>query len=75
MVPESIFVVLVVVAVTQLIKFVRAKDWDSVITIVSAAIVGAVAGLAEIDGLTVVTGLMAGLTASGLVTVAEKVRA
>lgn len=72
MLPESIFVTTIVIAITQLIKFIREKAWDSVVTLVSAGVVGGVAGAFGIEGLTVVTGILAGLAAAGIVTVASK---
>lgn len=72
MLPESLFVTLVVVAIVQLIKYIREKAWDSVATIISAALVGGLAGYFGVDSLNVTSGIIAGLTASGLITVAQK---
>jgi hypothetical protein len=71
--PNSLFVTALVVAVVQVVKFVRAKDWESIVTVVSAILIGAIAGAFNIEGLTVVNGILAGIGAVGVVTVASKV--
>lgn len=70
---DSIFVVTAVVGATELIRRLSKQDWYGALTIVVAALIGFVAGVNGVDGLTAFTGLIAGLTASGLVTVADRV--
>lgn len=70
---ESIFVVGAVVGATELIKRLKEKDYWAALTIAVSAAIGALAGVFGIDGLTVAYGIVAGLAASGLVTVATKV--
>jgi uncharacterized membrane-anchored protein YjiN (DUF445 family) len=67
----SLFVTSVVIAIVQIIKFVKDKAWDSVVTIISAMIVGALAGFFGIEGLTIPMGILIGLSAVGVVTVAQ----
>lgn len=70
---ESLFVVTAVVGVVELLRRLQVKDYFAAITILAAAAVGAVAGVFEVDGLTVTNGIIAGLAASGLVTVSQKI--
>lgn len=70
---ESLFVIGAVVGATELIKRLRDKDYWAALTIAVSAGIGALAGVWGIDGLTVPYGIVAGLAASGLVTVASKV--
>lgn len=62
--------VLAVPALVKLFELLNKKDWTSAGKIVLAGSIGLVAGLLGISGLDPVTGLGAGLSASGLVTVA-----
>ncbi|WP_438979893.1 hypothetical protein [Polynucleobacter sp.] len=70
---ESLFVVTAVVGFVEVLRRAYMKDWFSVLTIIGATIIGLVAGYYKVEGLTLTTGLIAGLGASGLVTVASKV--
>lgn len=70
---QSLFVVTAVVAVVEFLRRLQVKDYFAAITIVVAALIGALAGAFEIEGLTVATGIITGLGASGLVTVASRV--
>lgn len=69
---ESFFVVTAVVAATEFLRRLQVKDYFAAITIVVSAAIGALAGAAGIEGLTVATGIVVGLGASGLVTVASR---
>ena len=62
---------LATVAVTELAKRVKGKDYLGAGTIVFCAAVGAAAGDLHLAGLTVLTGLVAGLAAAGIHTVAQ----
>lgn len=73
MIPESIFVTTLVIAVTQLIKLIRKREWESTITLISAGLIGAGSGFLGIEGLDIISGTIVGLSAAGIVTVAEKV--
>lgn len=70
-------IALAVVAVTQFISYIRVKNYDSALTIVVAAAVGTLAGIFSlaVDGVTLTwfSGLVAGLSAVGIHTVAKKV--
>jgi hypothetical protein len=68
---ESVFVSMVVVAMVELLRRLQARDYIDALTIVGAGIIGAVAGYFHIDGLTVTNGILAGLSASGIVTIAK----
>lgn len=64
---------LATVALTELTKRVKAKDYLGAGTIIYCAAVGAAAGNLHLAGLTVLTGLVAGLAAAGIHTVAQAV--
>jgi hypothetical protein len=70
---QSAIVTALVIAVVQVVKYIKAKDWESLLTIASAVVVGVIAGLLGIEGLNTVTGAIAGFTAVGAVTVASKI--
>lgn len=61
---------LAIPAIVKLFELVNKKDWHSAGKIVLAGAVGTLAGALGIQGLDLLTGLGAGLSASGLVTVA-----
>lgn len=70
---ESIFIVTAVVAVTEALRRVKVGDWFAVGTIFASAVVGALAvGLDFVTGITVADGIVLGLGASGVVTVASR---
>jgi hypothetical protein len=71
MVTESVFITAAVVAVVQFLKLLKVKDWIGALTIVTAAVIGGLAGWANIDSLTVTQGIIAGLAASGVYTVVK----
>ena len=60
-----------IIAVTEVVKRVKAKEYESAATIVIAAVVGAVAGFIGISGLSLETGILAGLEAAGIVKTAQ----
>lgn len=71
---ENIFIVTAVVAATELLRRVKISDWFAVATIVVAAGIGALAGALNAPGVADVwSGIIAGLGASGLVTVASRI--
>lgn len=69
---EHAFVIVAVVALTELAKRLKAGDWVAAVTIVGAAIIGALAGFFHVEGLDVVSGIVAGLGAAGSVTLAGR---
>jgi hypothetical protein len=62
-----------VVAVTEFLKRVQSKDWQGTAVIIAAAIIGTLAGVYHLDGISITTGLLAGLAAVGIHTVAKQV--
>lgn len=70
---ESIFVLGAVTAFVELVNRLFKKDLEAAIKIVGAGVIGTLAGLYAVDGLTLVDGLLAGLSASGLITVVQRV--
>lgn len=68
----SPFVIIAVAGATEFIKALWDKDYRTAVIIAVSAVIGALAGAFVIDGLNVATGIMAGLAASGLITVAQK---
>lgn len=70
---ESVFVVTAVIAVTEFFKRIQARDVYGALTIVLAAVIGGLAGFFGVEGLTVATGLIAGLGGAGIVTTATRI--
>lgn len=71
---ENLFIVTAVVAVVELLRRIQIRDYFAALTIIVSAVVGVLAGVFDLGGITTVeAGLMAGLGASGLVTVASRV--
>lgn len=70
---ESLFVSTVVIAIVDFLKRLKVKDYIGSSTIVLAAIVGGLAGYFGIEHLTIVSGLLAGLAAVGIVTTAKTI--
>ena len=62
--------VLVIPALVKLLELVNKKDWQSAAKIVAAGLIGLAAGYFGFEGLTLAEGLAAGLSASGVMTVA-----
>lgn len=71
---ESTFVTTSVVALVEFIKRLRVKDYFACALIVSAGVIGGIAGYFGIESLTIPTGIIAGLSASGLITVVKSMR-
>lgn len=63
-------VVLAIPALVKLVELVNHKDWDSASKIILASAAGLAAGYFGVADLNLVSGLSAGLSASGIVTVA-----
>lgn len=70
---EAVFITTIIVALVELGKRLRDKDYMGALTIVGAAVVGGVCGALGIEVQTVEDGILAGLSASGVVTVAQKI--
>lgn len=70
---ESVFVIAAVVGATEFIKRAYLRDVVAAATILSAAVIGILAGVLGIEGLTLQTGLVAGLSAAGVYKVATKI--
>jgi ABC-type glucose/galactose transport system permease subunit len=66
---ETVAVVLIpvaIVAVTEFLKRLNKKDYEGCITIIVAVVIGGLAGVINLKGLDVTTGLIAGLEAVGV---------
>lgn len=68
----SPFVIVAVTGATEFVRRLWRKQYEDATIIGVSALIGALAGLFVIDGLNVATGLMAGLAASGAITLAQK---
>jgi len=68
---QNTFIVGAVIGFTQLVKSAFNKDWRTVVIITGAALIGALAGFFAVEGVDVPTGIVFGLTASGVVTLAQ----
>lgn len=70
---DDVFITIAVVGATELVKRLRDQDYWTSLIIISAVLIGALAGSMNIDGLNITQGITAGLTATGLITVAKKI--
>ena len=70
---EYILVTTMVVGVVELLRRIKLSDWFAVVTIIVAALIGGISGFFGVEGLTVASGIVAGLAGSGLVTIATRV--
>lgn len=71
---EQLIFLLVIAGIVELTTRVRAKDFWTAVTILSAAVAGALLGLMGYYATNVIEGIGLGLAASGLVTVAGAVK-
>lgn len=69
---QFVLLAAVLVGVNQFIKTLRAKDYWGAVTILSAAVVGAIFGLLGLEGLTVIQGIALGFGSVGTLTTASK---
>lgn len=70
----TIFIVLAVAGFTELLRRIHLKDYFAALTIFGAGLIGLLAGLFNAPGVPDAwTGLIEGLSASGLITAAAKV--
>lgn len=67
---ENAFIVGAVIGFTQLVKSAFDRDYRSCVIIIGSAAIGALAGWLGIEGINIPAGIVAGLTASGVVTIA-----
>ena len=70
---EYILVTTMVVALTEAIKAASERNWRTVAIIAGSAVIGAACGFLGVEGLSVVQGIVVGLGASGVVTVAKRI--
>lgn len=70
---ESLFIVTAVAGATELLRRLQSRDYFAALTILAAAGIGALAGAFSVDSLSVTEGVIAGLSASGIVTVSSKI--
>lgn len=70
---EFVLVTAMVIGVVELIRRVQKQEWYAVLTILASAGVGALCGVFAVEGITVATGIVVGLGASGVVTVSNAI--
>lgn len=70
---ENLLIATSIVAITELTVRLRKKDIAGVVTIISAPIIGALVGYANIQDMTVFTGILAGFNAVGIHAVAKQI--
>lgn len=71
---ENLFIVTAVVGAVEFLRRLQIKDYFAALSIAVSAGIGALAGLWHLAGTAdVATGIIIGLGASGLVTVASKI--
>lgn len=68
----SVFVLTAVAGATELVRRIWKRDYEAATVISISALIGALAGVFLVDGLTVTSGIIAGLSASGLITTLQK---
>lgn len=77
MIESTVFIGAVIVGITQFIKLARDKNYAGALVIVFAVLVGFVVSLVDteigIANISVAQGILLGLAAPGVVTVAEKI--
>jgi hypothetical protein len=64
------FIVGAVIGFTQLVKSLFDRDYRTVVIIAGSAVIGGLAGFFHIEGIDIASGIVAGLAASGVVTLA-----
>lgn len=62
---ESLFLITAIVGLVELVKAVKVADWEKCSIIIGSAVIGGISGYFGVNGLNVVTGIQAGLAASG----------
>jgi hypothetical protein len=70
---EYVIVTSMVVGLVEFIKALFDRDYRTAVIIAGAASVGALCGAFSIEGLTIATGIVIGIGASGVVAVAKKI--
>lgn len=70
---ENVFLATSIAAITELLKRLNDKDYRGAIIIAVAAVLGLVAGLAHLYGLTWDIGLITGLGIAGVHTIIKQV--
>lgn len=70
---QSLLLATAIAAVTEFLKRLNDKDYRGAIVIAVAGGLGVLAGALNIEGLTVVTGLVSGLGIAGVHTIAKQV--
>lgn len=68
---EQVFILASITAVTQFAKFIYKRNYEGAVKIAAAVAVGALSSL--LFDITLVQGIIAGLSAAGVYTVAQKV--
>lgn len=64
---ESVFLTVAIIGLVEAVRAANANDWETVEVILGAALIGALVGFFNIDHLTIITGVQAGLSAAGAV--------
>lgn len=70
---EVLFITITVAGFVQLVKSLFDGDYRSATIITGSAVIGGIAGFLQVQGIDVATGIMAGLSASGLITVSKAI--
>jgi uncharacterized membrane protein HdeD (DUF308 family) len=71
---QSTVAVLLIAGVVELITRIRARDYWTTITIISAGVVGGLLGISHFFVADPITGIAFGLSASGLITIVGSVK-
>jgi hypothetical protein len=68
---ESLFITGAVIGFVQLVKSLFDKDYRSAVIIAGSAVIGGIVGYFGVDNLSIPTGILYGLAASGTITTAK----
>jgi len=70
---ENILIVTLVIALVELARRVKARDWETVFIILGAGAIGGGIGYLKLHGISIEEGILTGLSASGFVNVAKRI--
>lgn len=70
---EHILLPTVIIAVVEFMKRLKESDWYGAGIILAAGIIGALVGQSHLEGLDLVTGIVSGLSAAGIVKTAQAI--
>lgn len=70
---EYVLVTTMVIGLVELVKALFDRDYRTAVIIIGSAVVGGVCGFFAVEGLSVATGIVIGLGASGVISTAKRI--